>query len=307
MTTYSSSNWSDEPIVDLRRIISRLWACRWWMVGCTVVVTFLITATAFMMTPVYQVTAVMVPTSAERDNLGGALGSALGSVGGLASLAGIGLGSGDSVTQEALAVLRSRQFTEQFIKDLNLMPRLFADLWDQGKEAWLAEVKKPPTPARAFKYFDTRIRTVTHDKKTGLVKLQIEWTDPQEAAAWANELVKRLNEEMRARAIEKSEASTVFLEKELADTSMVETRQAINRLMEGQIKQRMLANVTHEYVFRVVDRALPPDKDDPIRPKKLLLIAAGPIVGFALAMFGVLVFDWSRGREPVPGAANERR
>jgi uncharacterized protein involved in exopolysaccharide biosynthesis len=272
------------------------------MVGCTATVTALFASVAFLMTPIYQVTAVLVPTSAERDNLGGMLGSALGSVGGLASLAGIGLGTGDSVTQEALAVLRSRQFTEQFITDMNLMPRLFAGLWDQSRGTWRADVENPPTIARAFKYFDARIRTVTHDKKTGLVKVQIEWTDRQEAAVWANELVQRLNQEMRARAIDKSEASTQFLEKELLATSLVETRQAINRLIEAQIKQRMLANVTHEYVFRIVDRALPPDQDDPIRPKKLLLLAAGPVVGFGFAAFGVLLFDWWRRREPTPAA-----
>jgi uncharacterized protein involved in exopolysaccharide biosynthesis len=286
----------------LRGILVRLWACRWWVISCTTAVTILIATVAFMMTPIYQATAVMVPTSSERDSLGGILGSALGSVGGLASLAGIGLGTGDAVTQEALAVLRSRQFTETFIKEKNLMPRLFADLWDESRGTWRAEVEQPPTSALAFKYFDSRIRTVTHDKKTGLVKLQIEWTDPEEAAAWANELVQRLNSEMRSRAIEKSVAALSFLEKEQAATSLVETRQAINRLIEMQIKQRMLANVTEEYVFRNVDRALPADKNDPVRPKKLLLIAAAPVLGFALALFGVLLFDSLRRREPAPAS-----
>jgi uncharacterized protein involved in exopolysaccharide biosynthesis len=59
-------------------------------------------------------------------------------------------------------------------------------------------------------------------------------------------------------------------------------REAIPRLMEAQIKQRMLANVLHEYAFRVVDSAMPPDKADRIRPNKPLLVAAGVFGGGAI-------------------------
>jgi hypothetical protein len=89
---------------------------------------------------------------------------------------------------------------------------------------------------------------------------------------------------MRARAIAKSEASLGFLQKELAATAVVDTRAAINRLIESQVNQRMLANVTMQYAFRVVDPALPADRDDPVRPKKLLMTAAGVFVGLVFGM-----------------------
>jgi uncharacterized protein involved in exopolysaccharide biosynthesis len=122
--------------------------------------------------------------------------------------------------------------------------------------------------------------------------VQIDWRDPVEAARWANELVSRVNAEMRDRAIKKSEASLAFLERELQSTTLVETRQAINRLIEAQIKQRMLANVSHEYAFRVVDPAIAPDRDDVAKPKKLLALAAGPIAGLLFAIMTVLMLDW---------------
>lgn len=238
---------------------------------------------AFVTVPVYRAAAVLVPASPERGS-GGVLGSALGQLGGLASLAGFSVGSGDAETEEALAVLRSRQFTERFIVENNLLPKLFAKKWDASNNKWNVTPGSQPTLGKASEFFSKKIRSVTQDKKTGLVTLQIDWKDRFEAATWANELVQRLNVEMRARAILKADASINFLKNELNATSLLGSQEAINRLIEAQIKHRMLASVSQEYSFRVVDAAMAADADDPIKPNKLLLIVVGPLLGLA---FGV--------------------
>jgi len=276
---------------DLQVLVARLAARRSWVIIAVLVATAAFVLAAFVMTPVYRASTVLISASEERNSMSSSLGSALGQLGGLASLAGITLGSSDNATEEALAVLRSQQFTERFISDLNLRPELFADKWDAQRGEWKVSAERQPTPARAFKKF-TKIRTIKQDKKTGLVTLQIDWKDRLKAAQWANELSRRLNAEMRARAIENAEASLKFLERELESTSVVETRQAINRLIEAQVRQRMIANVTQEYAFRVVDPALAPDDDDPIRPQKLLLVILGPLVGLALGVLLVLATAW---------------
>jgi uncharacterized protein involved in exopolysaccharide biosynthesis len=276
--------------IDVGALAARLWAGRWWIVASVLFFTFVLTTLAFIMTPKCRVATVLVPAAPEHSGLGGALGGAIGSLGGLASLAGINVG-GNTETEESLAVLRSQQFTEAFIQDLHLMPKLFAKRWDAATGSWKPG-GPPPTVAQAFKYFDGAIRTISQDKKTGLVTVQIEWKNRDEAAEWANTLVQRLNEEMRARAIAKTDASLGFLEKELNSTSVVPTREAINRLIEAQIKQRMLANVTREYSFRVVDRAIAPDNGDTVKPKKLIMIVAGPFVGAIAGVFAVLALGW---------------
>ena len=79
------------------------------------------------------------------------------------------------------------------------------------------------------------------------------------------------------------------MQRELSATSDVGTREAINRLIEAQVKQRMIANVTPDYAFRVVDRATVPDADDPIRPKKIVLLALSPFVGLVVGIAFVLM------------------
>jgi uncharacterized protein involved in exopolysaccharide biosynthesis len=276
---------------DLQVLIARLTARRSWLITGVLVSTAVFIFAAFFMTPIYRSETVLISASEERNSMSSSLNSALGQLGGLASLAGITLGSSDNATEEALAVLRSRQFTERFIGDLNLRPELFADKWDAQRGEWKVQAQRQPTPARAFKRF-AKLRTIKQDNKTGLVTLQIDWKDRLKAAQWANELARRLNAEMRARAIENAEAALKFLERELESTTVVETRQAINRLIEAQVRQRMIANVTQEYAFRVVDPALPSDKDDPVRPQKLLLLALGPLVGLVLGVLAVLAAAW---------------
>jgi hypothetical protein len=213
----------------------------------------------------------------------------LGQLGGLASLAGLNIGSSASNLEESLAVLRSREFTEAFIRDEGIITELFYKRWDEDAGLWLGSEEDQPTPAQAFKFFDRRVRTASRDLRTGLITVQIVWRDPVKAATWANELVGRLNAEMRSRAIARTNASLEYLEKELAATATVETRQAIARLIEAQVNQRMLASVTEEYAFHIVDRALPPDLRDEVGPRKALLMAFGLILGLFFGACAVLV------------------
>jgi uncharacterized protein involved in exopolysaccharide biosynthesis len=283
-----------EEVVDLRAMWQIVLAGRWWVLTSVAIFTAVFVAVALLGTPVYRVSAVMIPATNERNTLNASLSSALGTLGGLAGFSGLTGTPNDSDTEEALAVLRSRQFTESFITDEKLMPKLFPNKWDEARGHWSVPEEEVPTLARTYKYFDRKIRSVSRDKKSGLVTLQIEFRDRHEAARWANELMRRLNAEMRARAIANADASLGFLENELKSTSVVEMREAINRLIEAQIRQRMLANVTEEYAFRVVDAALPPDADDPVRPRKVLMSAAGPAVGLIVGVVLVLAMAMMR-------------
>lgn len=168
--------------------------------------------------------------------------------------------------------------------------------------------KDQPTLEKAFKYFDRSIRTIEQDQKTGLITVQIEWRNPVQAADWANDMVNQLNAKMRSRAIAMADAYVGYLESAYRSTTLVATQQAISQLLETQIRQRMIATVTPEYAFRVVSPALPSDKDDPVWPRKVLLLAAGPAVGFMLGIFAVLTYEALFGRlarvppsMPLPG------
>jgi uncharacterized protein involved in exopolysaccharide biosynthesis len=232
---------------------------------------------AHFMQPVYRGTTVLAPADLEKKSMGSGLGSALGSVSGFAALAGLGLGGNDYATEEALAVLKSQALTEKFIQDNNLLPQLFPKSWDAAAGRWKPE-KKPPTLGAGFRVFD-KLRKVEKESKSGLITLKVEWKEPVKAAAFANELVERLNDEMRARALAQADASLGYLQKEFVTTTDVATHEAISRLMEEQVRQEMLAHVTKQYSLQVVDRAIPADLDAPVKPIKMLYLVFGLFLG----------------------------
>jgi uncharacterized protein involved in exopolysaccharide biosynthesis len=294
----SVATYDKEEPLNFAELIAMLRARRWWIVACVLISTAVLTTAAFLMTPIYRASVIVIPA-----NVGGDLdgGSALGQLGGIASMIGLGVGSRANETEEALAVMRSRQFTERFISDNGLIQRIYAGKWDAANNRWRVSSGKEPTLAKAYERFDKRIRSIIQDKKTGLITITVDWSDPQEAAVWANEQVSRINDEMRARAMKQADASVGYLEEEMQKTNVVPTREAIGRLVEAQIKQRMLANVTREYAFRVVDRAMPAESDNPVRPRRLMMILGGVFGGFALGVVLVLSSQWLQApirREP---------
>jgi uncharacterized protein involved in exopolysaccharide biosynthesis len=248
------------------------------------------TIVSFRMTPIYRGTTILARAESEKNSMGSGLSSALGSVSGFAALAGLGLSGNDEAIEESLAVLKSRQFTEEFIKDNNLMPVLFPKLWDARAGHWKEGIKTVPTPEKGYAAFD-RIRKIERDSKSGLITLRIDWKDPVVAADWANRLPERLNTEMRDRARTQAEGSLGYLQKEYADTGDVPTREAISHLIEGQIKRKMLANVTTEFSLHFVDRAIPADPDEPVRPIKIVYIAFGLFFGAGVGIAAALLLN----------------
>lgn len=285
----ATSRHDDDDVIDVRDLVASLWRRKWMIASSVVVFTVAFAIAALMMTPVYRASVVLVPASTDGTGLGGDLGSALSQLGGLASVIGLSRNGSSSNIDEALAVLRSRRLMLGFIEENRLMPILYPKLWDAEVGTWRSGVKQP-TAERAYRLF-SRIVTQIRDRQAGLVTVQVDWNNGTLAAAWANALVAKTNEEMRGRAISQADAMVDYLEAELATTSVVETRQAINSLIEAQIKQRMLANVTREYSFRVLDPAVPPDIDDPIRPRKRLMVIVGMGIGLLAGVVTALMLS----------------
>lgn len=274
-----------------RTVFGVLWLWRWRVLGSALICTAIGTALAFLMTPVYRASVLLAPAPGQGTS---AVNSALGHLGGIASLVGLNVGSATADTQVAIAVLKSREFTDAFINQNNLMPQLFAKDWNARLARWRGPADTWPTENKAYKYFDEKIRDVSMDRHSGFVTLSIEWRNRIEAAQWANQMVAQLNAEMRDRAIRQAKSDILYLEQALKATESVEVHAALNELIAEQLRQEMVASATPEYSFRVIDRAVPPDSNDPARPKKVLTILAALIAGLAIpCLIAVIVVSGS--------------
>jgi uncharacterized protein involved in exopolysaccharide biosynthesis len=272
--------------ITLDAVLAAAWRRKWLVAACVVVFAGLAAAAAFTMTPMYRAQVVVIPVKADDGRA--ALSSMVGQLGGLASLAGVSLGGGGN-KDEYIRFLRSSDFTARFIEDEKLLPVLFAKRWDAERGQWNVEDPADvPTVADGVRLFDDGMRNVSEEKVSGIVTLTLVWSDREQVAKWANLLIERANRDLRKRAIAEAQASTDYLNAELAKTSVLELRQAIYRLLENQIKTVMLANVRDQYAFRVIDPASAPDPDDTVRPKRLAMILLGMVFGGGVALMIVL-------------------
>jgi uncharacterized protein involved in exopolysaccharide biosynthesis len=235
---------------------------------------------SLMATPWYRAEVLLSPV---EERTSGVLASQLG---GLVALAGGAISRTSST--DAIAILGSEGLARAFIEDLNLLPVLFADQWNNEVGRWKSDSKEDwPDLWDAVRFFDTSIRRVRLDRTTGLVHLSVQWTDPELAAEWANVLVKMTNQKMRERALSEATTNIAYLERELANTSIVTLQQSIGRVLESELQKMLIARGNEEFSFRVLDRAEAPKF--PVKPKRRIIVLASVFLAGILSVVIVLL------------------
>jgi uncharacterized protein involved in exopolysaccharide biosynthesis len=234
---------------------------------------------------IYRSQVVLTIVDSNDSSLSSSIG---GQLSGLAALAGVQLGAGGGKREERLATLQSQGMARDFITANKLAPILFRDKWDESRGAWRTD-EKPPTLEDAVRLFVGDVRVIAEDKRTGIVTVSMEWKDPQTAARWANSYVQMTNERLRTQALDNARLSIEFLNRELEKQDLVQSRDAIYRLIENQINKAMIANVQREFAFKVIDAAVASDRKRKVAPRRSLITAAVSVLTTMLVA-GVILY-----------------
>ncbi|ATG59285.1 MULTISPECIES: Wzz/FepE/Etk N-terminal domain-containing protein [Pseudoalteromonas] len=289
--------------INLRELFAVIWKGKWIIIAVTALFALASVFYAIHLPNIYKSEALLAP--AEQENSGGLAGLA-GQFGGLASLAGVNLGGGSSnKAQLAIEVLKSRQFTSDFIKKHNILPDLMsAKTWNMQTDAiihdseiynaqnnkWVREVSAPfkpkPSMQEAYKEF-SKILSASTDKETGMVKISIEHVSPTIAQQWVSWLIQDINQTMKQRDVLEAIKSTDFLTQQLEQTKIADIRAVLYKLVEEQTKTIMFAKVRDEYVFKTIDAALVPEEK--FKPKRALICVLGLLLGGMLSVMIVLI------------------
>ena len=295
-----AEHYDDE--IDLRELFSVLWNGKKLIIGITAVFALVSVFYALSIPNQYRATALVSPA----EGSGGGLSGALGQLGGLASLAGVSIGGGESSeAQVAQEIMRSRGFIEEFISENNLAVEVFAaEGWDMGSNQleinsdiydvdsllWVRDAPAgktaEPSGWELFKKFSGMF-SVSEDKKTGMVSISVEYFSPELAKEWVDRLVIGINQHMQSRKLEKVNINIQYLEAQIQKTSIAEMREVFYTIIEEQIKSKMLAEASPEYAFVTVSPAMVPEEKS--QPKRALICILGTLLGGMLATLIVLV------------------
>ena len=295
---HMTSQYDDE--IDLRELFAVLWAGRIKIVAITAIFAIVSVIYALSIPNQYKATALL----SSADSSGGGLSGALGQLGGLASLAGVSLGGGESSEgQIAQEIMQSWSFIEGFVEDNNLAVGVYAaDGWDKSsnelqinsglydvsKSQWLVE---PPSSWSLFKAF-SGILSVSEDKKSGLVSVSIEYYSPLIAKQWLDLYVAAINEHMQKREMAKVTRNIEYLQAQIKKTNIAEMQEVFYTIIEEQIKSKMLAEASPEYAFVAVSPSMVPEEKS--QPKRALMCILGTLLGGMLSVLLVLVLHYGR-------------
>ncbi len=234
---------------------------------------------AFTATVMFRAEATI--TEAHDSNLTGNSPMS-GQLGGIASLAGFALGAGGGQGRDAQATLKSRRLAEMFITRYGLKDRL------------LARTSGPRTMWHAVAFFRKDVLNVDEDRKNGVTTISMYWSNPTEAAQWANDFIALSNEVLRNRAADNARRNIDYLTNQLKQTGSVEVQHALYNLIESETKTLMLAG-RDDYAFWTIDPAVPPELK--ASPKRAIIIVVGLVAGLlaglliAIARYKVALYS----------------
>ena len=304
--TQISDQYDDE--IDLRELFAVLWAGKVKIVAITAVFAVASVIYALSVPNQYKATALLAP--AQQDS--GGISGALGQLGGLASLAGVSIGGGDSSeAQVAQEIMKSWSFIEGFIADNDLAVEVYAaegwskgsnelkiddDLYDTETKTWSVKNNArgevgPPSSWELFESF-SELLAVSEDKKSGLVSVSIEYYSPQIAKQWVDLYVESINRFMQQRQIDKVTRNINYLQEQIEKTAIAEMQEVFYTIIEEQTKNKMLAEASPDYVFVAVGPSMVPELKS--QPKRALICILGTLLGGMLSVLLVLIMHYAK-------------
>ena len=302
----NDSQYDDE--IDLRELFGVLWAGKVKIIAITAMFAVASVIYALSVPNQYKATALLAPAQSD----GGGLSGALGQLGGLASLAGVSLGGGESgEVQIAQEIMKSWSYIEGFIADNNIAVEVYAaegwnkssntlviddDIYDTTQQSWLVEDDdtgelRPPTSWELLEVFQEKL-SVSEDKKSGLVSVSIEYYSPQVAKQWVDMYVEAINRFMQQRQVDKVTKNITYLQEQIEKTSIAEMQEVFYTIIEEQTKNKMLAEASPEYVFVAVSPSMVPEEKS--QPKRALICILATLLGGVLSVLLVLIMHYAK-------------
>ena len=299
-----NKNYDDE--IDLRELFHVLRAKIFYIGAITSIFSLISIMYALMLPNIFQSQAMMMPMEGD-DGMQGMLGQ----YSGMASLAGISLPSeSGSKAQEAIARIKSFEFfSNYFLPQIKLENLMVVKKWDQASNTliynestfnsesskWVKKVSSPkssiPSSQEAYKKYQT-IMNIAEDKKTSFITLSVEHESPFVAQQWVEIIMDQIDQVMRDQDRQTARKSIEYLNSLVPTVNYGEIKQALSSLQQEQMKRLMMVEASNNYIFKVLDSPIVPEVK--VKPKRLLIVILGSMLGMMLTVLGVLVSHYTK-------------
>ena len=207
-----------EDEIDLFELFQIIWNNRFFIAKIVLGITILTAIISFILPKTYTSESVIVPVTKSSS------GSGLSAI---AAMAGLPVG-GDQATANVVAVLNSNTLRERVVKDLNLLDEILKDK--------KSEFKRP------YQEAGIRLKSnikINEDKKTGTIKIEVDWKDPDIAQKINESIIKNLRQILNEKSFTVAKMNRIFYENELNKT-LESLKLAMNKLNEYQKTKKVI-------------------------------------------------------------------
>ena len=285
--------------INLRELFDVLVKGKWMIITLTTFASIIGVIYSLLLPNIYQSDALLAPVDSS-NNISGALKS----YGGLASLAGISIPSGNAETNATKAIKKINTlsfFEENVLPDI-FLPDLMAvetwdhtsntliydiDIYDKKLNKWVRDYSYPnkqiPSVQESFRVFQSHIN-ISEDKKTGFVIVSVKHISPYVAQKWTELLINEVNDFYRQKDKSESLKAVNYLNNQIKMTNLSEIKKVIAELLQNETQKLTLIEANKYYVFDYIDPpAVMEQKSEPNRAIICILSALiGAIMSFLI-------------------------
>ena len=235
---------AEDDTIDLMELLTTLWRYKWLLILLPIFgIIGAYTAVQFL--PVeYQSRVTFLQISGNGGS------TDLGKFGALASLAGVSLPekSSEMLTDKIEVVLKSRGFAEQIVKEKELLPIIFSDIYDPETKTFdITDPERgPPQPIDGAGAVMGALELGETDE--GAKYIEVSWDDPVIAADLANYTLKALEIYLSQNTLTAGQKNLQFIEKQLGKAEK-ELRQGEEALRNFNTDKKYFIKFTESEVL----------------------------------------------------------
>jgi uncharacterized protein involved in exopolysaccharide biosynthesis len=291
--------------IDLRELFHVLFQAKKFIFLCTSAFAIIGVIYSLSLNNIYTSKTTLIPTALSQAN------ESYSDSFNLPSFAGIDLSENDPNIDIAIAYINSVEIVQKLISQESFLPDLMAStnwhlktnelsyddaLYDVDKKKWVRDVDLPfniiPSSQEAYEAF-SKLISISHDRKSKLVRLSVDHISPFVAKQWAIWIVEEANKFVADLKLKESEKSIEFLNEHIKATPYTELRTKFYELIQQKTQNMMLAKVNPEYVLTTIDPPLVAEIKS--KPKRALIFTLSTLLGIMVSVVIVLFNLYYRG------------
>ena len=160
---------------------------------------------------------------------------------------------------------------------------------------WVREPAYPkktvPSNQEAFEIYKD-ILNIDVNQSSSFVKISIIHKSPLVAKKWLEIIIKNINESMREIDIKNAESSISYLNNYYEKINFQSLKDSVSNLQESQMQTLMLASSNADYIFKVIDKPIAPEKK--FKPNRAIICILGTLLGLIFSILYTLITHYLR-------------